>query len=139
MLIHAQTTSILAMRVHLVGRSHRQWPLGWVQASPRTNGLASPPLANYRIRPFTKHLIYRPHELNRSTYEVGSEEVDWGSVTPGEVHRLHQARFSGYTRRGSAATPSEVRRLHQERFTGFTRRGSSIRPPPAPPVAGGFQ
>ena len=27
--------------------------------------------------------------------------------------RLHQARFSGYTRRGSAVTPSEVHRLHQ--------------------------
>ena len=78
--------------------------------------------------------IYRPHELSRSTYEVGSEEVDWGSVTPGEVHRLHQARFSGYTRRGSAATPGEVRRLHQARFSGYTRRGSSIRPPPAPPI-----
>ena len=35
------------------------------------------------------------------------------SITPGEVQRLHQARFSGYTKQGSTATPSEVHRTIQ--------------------------
>ena len=49
-------------------------------------------------------------------------------VTPGEVHRLHQARSMDYTRRGPSIIPGEVHHLHLVRSIDYTRRGSLITP-----------